>query len=61
MAEWTPRSVVLGLLMAVVFSAAAAFLGFKVGQVFEAAIPIAILAVGIGNALPRRSTLLEAT
>jgi putative OPT family oligopeptide transporter len=57
--EWTPRSVVLGLVMAVVFSAAAAFLGFKVGQVFEAAIPIAILAVGIGVTLKRRSTILE--
>jgi len=57
--EWTTRSVVLGLVMAVVFSAAAAFLGFKVGQVFEAAIPIAILAVGIGVTLKRRSTILE--
>jgi len=59
MAQWTPRSVVLGLIMAIVFSAAAAFLGLKVGQVFEAAIPIAILAVGIGVALPRKSTILE--
>jgi putative OPT family oligopeptide transporter len=58
-AEWTPRSVTLGIIMAVVFSAAAAFLGFKVGQVFEAAIPIAILAVGIGVTFKRRSTLLE--
>ncbi len=57
--EWTARSVILGLIMAVIFSAAAAFLGFKVGQVFEAAIPIAILAVGIGLAFKRRSTLLE--
>jgi putative OPT family oligopeptide transporter len=57
--EWTGRSVTLGLVMAVVFSAAAAFLGFKVGQVFEAAIPIAILAVGIGVTLKRRSTILE--
>ena len=57
--EWTARSVVIGLVMAVVFSAAAAFLGFKVGQVFEAAIPIAILAVGIGVTLKRRSTILE--
>jgi putative OPT family oligopeptide transporter len=57
--EWTGRSVSLGLVMAVVFSAAAAFLGFKVGQVFEAAIPIAILAVGIGVTLKRRSTILE--
>jgi putative OPT family oligopeptide transporter len=59
MAEWTPRSVVMGLIMAAVFSAAAAFLGFKVGQVFEAAIPIAILAVGIGVTFKRRSTILE--
>ena len=41
----------MGLLMAALFSAAAAFLGFKVGQVFEAAIPIAILAVGLGRDL----------
>lgn len=59
MREWTVRSVTMGILMAVLFSAAAAFLGFKVGQVFEAAIPIAILAVGIGVWLPRRSTVLE--
>ncbi|MBI5280340.1 MAG: oligopeptide transporter, OPT family [Candidatus Solibacter usitatus] len=57
--EWTGRSVTLGLVMAVVFSAAAAFLGFKVGQVFEAAIPIAILAVGLGVTFRRRSTILE--
>jgi len=57
--EWTVRSVSMGLLMAVVFSAAAAFLGFKVGQVFEAAIPIAILAVGLGVTFRRRSTILE--
>ncbi len=46
-AEVTPYSVMLGLLMAVLFSAAAAYSGLKIGQVFEAAIPIAILAVGI--------------
>jgi uncharacterized oligopeptide transporter (OPT) family protein len=44
--EVTSRSIILGLIMAVVFSAAAAFLGLKIGQVFEAAIPIAIIAVG---------------
>ena len=44
--EVTPWSVFWGLVMAVVFSAAAAFLGLKVGQVFEAAIPIAIIDVG---------------
>ena len=44
--EVTPYSVTMGVIMAIVFSAAAAFLGLKVGQVFEAAIPIAIIAVG---------------
>ena len=43
-------SVTWGVLMAMVFSAAAAYLGLKVGQVFEAAIPIAIIAVEIGRA-----------
>lgn len=53
------RSVVLGLLMAVVFSAAAAYLGLKVGQVFEAAIPIAIIAVGLSTASKRKNALGE--
>ncbi len=44
--EVTPYSVSVGLLMAVIFSAAAAYLGLKVGQVIEAAITIAIIAVG---------------
>ncbi len=57
--EFTVRSVGLGLVMAALFSAAAAFLGLKAGQVFEAAIPIAIIGVGIGVVLPRRSTILE--
>ncbi len=56
-AEATPYSVSLGVVMAVIFSAAAAFLGLKVGQVFEAAIPIAILAVGIGNMRGRKGML----
>ena len=46
-AEVTPFSVTTGLILAVVFSAAAAYLGLKVGQVFEAAIPIAIIAVSL--------------
>ncbi len=56
-AEVTPYSVGVGLLLAVVFSAAAAYLGLKVGQVFEAAIPIAIIAVGLSNALKKDSPL----
>ena len=55
----TPYSVTLGLIMTVLFSAAAAYLGLKVGQVFEAAIPIAILAVGISGALGRKDSLGE--
>jgi putative OPT family oligopeptide transporter len=56
-AEVTPYSVVWGLVMAVLFSAAAAYSGLKIGQVMEAAIPIAILAVGI-SALVRRKEAL---
>ncbi len=55
--EVTPYSVGMGLLMAVIFSAAAAFLGLKVGQVFEAAIPIAIIAVGVGTILGKKNML----
>lgn len=55
--EVTPYSVGMGLLMAIVFSAAAAYLGLKVGQVFEAAIPIAIIAVGLSNALGKKNPL----
>ena len=57
--EVTPWSVLWGLLMAVVFSAAAAYLGLKVGQVFEAAIPIAIIAVGLSSAFKRKNALGE--
>jgi len=56
-AEVTPYSVGTGLLLAVLFSAAAAYLGLKVGQVFEAAIPIAIIAVGLSNALKKDNPL----
>ncbi len=55
--EVTPYSVTMGIIMAVVFSAAAAYLGLKVGQVFEAAIPIAIIAVGMGNVMGKRGML----
>ncbi|MCD8282463.1 MAG: OPT/YSL family transporter, partial [Prevotella sp.] len=57
--EVTVWSVVWGLLMAVIFSAAAAYLGLRVGQVFEAAIPIAIIAVGVSSAAKRRNALGE--
>ena len=52
-------SVLWGICMAVLFSAAAAYLGLKVGQVFEAAIPIAIIAVGLSTAAKRKNSLGE--
>lgn len=57
--EVTPWSVSWGIVMAVLFSAAAAYLGLKVGQVFEAAIPIAIIAVGLSSASKRKNALGE--
>ncbi len=57
--EVTPWSVCWGLVMAVIFSAAAAYLGLKVGQVFEAAIPIAIIAVGLSGSFKRKNALGE--
>ena len=53
------RSVSIGLLMAVIFSAAAAYLGLKIGQVFEASIKIAIIAVGLSSAFKRKNALGE--
>ena len=55
--EVTPYSVCVGLVMVIIFSAAAAYLGLKVGQVFEAAIPIAIIAVGLTSALGKNGGL----
>ena len=52
-------SVTWGILMTMLFSAAAAYLGLKVGQVFEAAIPIAIIAVGVSTAAKRKNALGE--
>lgn len=57
--EVTAYSVGMGLLMTVLFSAAAAYLGLKVGQVFEAAIPIAIIAVGLTGALKKSDALAQ--
>ena len=55
--EVTLYSVMMGLLMVVIFSAAAAYLGLKIGQVFEAAIPIAIIAVGVSSTLRKSDAL----
>ncbi len=55
--EITPWSLGMGLLMAVIFSAAAAYSGLKIGQVFEAAIPISIIAVGASAAARKKGAL----
>ncbi len=57
--EVTSWSLGWGLIMAVIFSAAAAYLGLKIGQVFEAAIPIAIIAVGLAAITKRKNALSE--
>ncbi len=57
--EVTPYSVGMGLLMAAIFSAAAAFSGLKIGQVFEAAIPISIIAVGTSTFLKKKYALSQ--
>jgi len=57
--EITLYSVLWGAFYAILFSAAAAYLGLKIGQVFEAAIPIAILAVGLSSALKRKNSISE--
>ena len=58
-AEITPYSVLTGIFMVILFSAAAAYLGLKVGQVFEAAIPIAIIGVGLTAALKKNDSLSQ--
>lgn len=57
--EVTAWSVIVGLLMTILFSAAAAYLGLKVGQVFEAAIPIAIIAIGLSNVAKKNDALSQ--
>ena len=57
--EASPRSVIWGLFLCAIFTAASAYSGLKVGQVMEAAIPISILAIGLARVYRRRSSLLE--
>ena len=57
--EVTPWSICWGILMAIIFSAATAYLGLKVGQVFEAAIPITIIAIGVSGAAHRKDPMGE--
>lgn len=57
--EFTARSIAIGIIMVVIFAVAATYSGLKVAQVFEAAIPISILAVGVSGLLKPRNTILE--
>lgn len=57
--EITVRSVLIGAIMAAIFTLATAVSGLRAGQVFEAAIPIAILAIGIGKVFKRKNSILE--
>ncbi len=57
--ETTWRSILWGLFLCAIFTAASAYSGLKVGQVMEAAIPISILAIGLARVYRRRSSLLE--
>lgn len=57
--ETTPRAITMGLVFCAIFSMAAAYLALKVGQGIEAAIPIAILAVGLSRFFPRKNSILE--
>jgi putative OPT family oligopeptide transporter len=57
--EVTPYSVFWGIIMAIIFSAAAAYSGLKIGQVIEAAIPISIIAVGLSTALKKKNSLSQ--
>ena len=59
MPETTTRAIVMGLIFCAIFSMAAAYLALKLGQGIEAAIPIAILAVGLSRFFPRKNTILE--
>jgi putative OPT family oligopeptide transporter len=57
--ETTGRAIAWGLFLCIIFTVASAYSGLKVGQVMEAAIPIAILAIGLARVYRRRSTILE--
>lgn len=57
--EFTPRAIIIGLFMSAFFTLATAVSGLRAGQVFEAAIPIAILAIGFGKLFKRKNTILE--
>ncbi len=59
MPEFTPFSIVVGALMAIVFGAANAYLGLRVGLTVSASIPAAVISMGIVRVVFKRNSILE--
>lgn len=57
--EFTVASVVTGILLAVIFGAANAYLGLRVGLTISASIPAAVVAMGVIRVLLRKNSILE--
>ncbi|MBQ3057892.1 MAG: oligopeptide transporter, OPT family [Clostridia bacterium] len=58
-AELTVTSIIMGVLLAVVFGAANAYLGLRVGMTVSASIPAAVIAMGVIRIIMRRNSILE--
>ena len=59
MPEFTPMSVILGVILAVVFGAANAYLGLRVGMTVSASIPAAVISMGVVRVIMRKKSILE--
>ncbi len=59
MSEFTAASIVMGILLAVVFGAANAYLGLRVGMTVSASIPAAVISMGVIRVLMRKNSILE--
>ena len=57
--EFTPLAVILGMLIAIVFGAANAYLGLRVGLTISASIPAAVISMGIVRKILKRDSILE--
>ena len=57
--ELTVTSIIMGVLLAVVFGAANAYLGLRVGMTVSASIPAAVIAMGVIRIVMRRNSILE--
>ena len=57
--EFTITSIVMGILLAVVFGAANAYLGLRVGMTVSASIPAAVISMGVIRVIMRKNSILE--